>query len=153
MAKVTFSSKWGKVKAQTKSPATPVTGQKTLADTVREMKNSDKTQGVEDYREKSLAMHGLVCARCSREFNSLNRQLLTVHHKDGNHHYNPADGSNWENLCAYCHDDVHSRGVLADYLADGSVARDVGLVYADAPVTENSGIFADKLKKALQKNK
>lgn len=153
MAKVTFSSKWGKVKAQTKSPAAATNVQKTVEDTVREMKNSDKAPGGEDYREKSLAMHGLVCARCSREFNSLNRQLLTVHHKDGNHHYNPADGSNWENLCAYCHDDVHSRGVLAEYLADGNVARDAGLVYADAQATGDSGIFADKLKKALQKNK
>jgi len=43
--------------------------------------------------------------------------LLTVHHKDGNHHNNPPDGSNWENLCVYCHDDEHSRNVLAEYLS------------------------------------
>ena len=29
---------------------------------------------------------------------------------------NPPDGSNWENLCIYCHDDEHSRGLLGDYL-------------------------------------
>ena len=27
-----------------------------------------------------------------------------------------ADGSNWENLCIYCHDDEHSRSLLGDYL-------------------------------------
>ncbi|MEK7803683.1 MAG: HNH endonuclease, partial [Deltaproteobacteria bacterium] len=26
-------------------------------------------------------------------------------------------GSNWENLCVYCHEDEHSRGLLADYLS------------------------------------
>ncbi|MDP2156587.1 MAG: HNH endonuclease, partial [Nitrospirota bacterium] len=44
------------------------------------------------------------------------RHLLTVHHRDGNHKKNPSDGSNWENLCVYCHEDEHSRGQLADYL-------------------------------------
>lgn len=34
---------------------------------------------------------------------------LTVHHKDHNHDNNPADGSNWELLCLYCHDNEHSR--------------------------------------------
>jgi len=40
-----------------------------------------------------------------------------VHHKDGNPRNNPKDGSNWENLCIYCHDDEHSRQLLADYLS------------------------------------
>jgi hypothetical protein len=40
-----------------------------------------------------------------------------VHHRDGNHQNNPPDGSNWENLCAYCHDDEHSRDLLAEYLS------------------------------------
>ena len=34
---------------------------------------------------------------------------LTVHHKDHNHDNNPLDGSNWELLCLYCHDNEHSR--------------------------------------------
>ena len=71
----------------------------------------------QDYRARSLAIHGWICAKCAREFDESNLHLLTVHHKDGNHHNNPPDGSNWENLCAYCHEDEHSRGVLADYLA------------------------------------
>ncbi|SNB44966.1 YajD family HNH nuclease [Geobacter sp. DSM 9736] len=71
----------------------------------------------ENYREKSLKLHGWICAKCGREFELHNLHLLTVHHKDGNHNNNPADGSNWENLCIYCHDDEHSRSILADYLA------------------------------------
>jgi len=69
-----------------------------------------------NYREQSLKIHGLICAKCAREFDSTNQHLLTVHHKDGNHHNNPSNGSNWENLCVYCHDDEHSRGILGDYL-------------------------------------
>lgn len=68
------------------------------------------------YREKSLKLHGWICAKCGREFDEANLHLLTVHHRDGNHLNNPADGSNWENLCAYCHDDEHGRGILGEYL-------------------------------------
>jgi 5-methylcytosine-specific restriction endonuclease McrA len=69
------------------------------------------------YRSRSLAIYGWICAKCAREFDESNLHLLTVHHRDGNHNNNPPDGSNWENLCAYCHDDEHSRSILADYLA------------------------------------
>ncbi len=69
-----------------------------------------------DYRERSLKIHGFICAKCGREFDYKTRHLLTVHHKDGNHMNNPPDGSNWENLCVYCHDDEHSRDLLGDYL-------------------------------------
>jgi hypothetical protein len=69
-----------------------------------------------NYRELSLALHGLICAKCAREFTAKDRHLLTVHHKDGNDRNNPSDGSNWENLCVYCHEDEHSRERLADYL-------------------------------------
>jgi hypothetical protein len=83
---------------------------------VREAQESTRArQG--GYRERSLALHGWICAKCAREFDESNLHLLTVHHRDGNHHNNPPDGSNWENLCAYCHEDEHSRGLLADYLS------------------------------------
>jgi hypothetical protein len=68
------------------------------------------------YRERSLALHGWICAKCAREFDRASLHLLTVHHKDGNHDNNPPDGSNWENLCVDCHDDEHARGALGDYL-------------------------------------
>jgi len=61
------------------------------------------------YREQSLRMYPWVCGRCGREFTRENLHELTVHHKDHNHDNNPADGSNWENLCLYCHDNEHAR--------------------------------------------
>ena len=89
---------------------------KSAEDIVRELKQyvSPST----DYRERSLKVHGLICAKCGREFEYKNKHLLTVHHKDSNHDNNPPDGSNWENLCVYCHEDEHSRGLLGDYLND-----------------------------------
>jgi hypothetical protein len=83
---------------------------------VREAKEAARARSV-GYRERSLAIHGWICARCAREFDSTNLHLLTVHHRDGNHEHNPPDGSNWENLCAYCHEAEHSREILADYLS------------------------------------
>ena len=70
-----------------------------------------KSEGdrMKGYREQSLNIHPWVCARCGREFTHKNLHLLTVHHKDHNHDNNPADGSNWENLCVYCHDNEHRR--------------------------------------------
>ena len=63
----------------------------------------------QSYREQSLIIHPWVCARCGRHFNQKNLHELTVHHKDHNHDNNPPDGSNWENLCIYCHDNEHRR--------------------------------------------
>jgi hypothetical protein len=61
------------------------------------------------YREQSLKIHPWICARCAREFTNRNVHELTVHHKDHNHESNPPDGSNWENLCIYCHENEHRR--------------------------------------------
>lgn len=152
MAKMTFSSKWGKVSVQ-KKPLNALERNKSAEQSVREMKNAQKHPAGEDYREKALAIHGLICARCGRSFDDSKRHLLTVHHKDGNHHNNPADGSNWENLCAYCHEDIHSRGVLAEYLENDSSSREFSVVYEDKSTQESSGVLADKLRKALQKGK
>lgn len=151
MAKVTFSNKWGRVQVQKTAVLPTAEADKSAEETVREMKKSQKSPAGEDYREKSLVIHGFVCARCGREFAGIQRQLLTVHHKDGNHHNNPADGSNWENLCVYCHEDAHSRGVLAEYLGNNYSGQDVSLVYDDPQSGTGSGLLAEKLKKALQK--
>lgn len=56
-------------------------------------------------------MYPWVCGRCAREFSRSNLRELTVHHRDHNHDNNPADGSNWELLCIYCHDNEHARYV------------------------------------------
>ena len=61
------------------------------------------------YRAKALKMYPWICGRCVREFTRENLQELTVHHRDHNHDNNPQDGSNWELLCVYCHDNEHSR--------------------------------------------
>ena len=65
------------------------------------------------YREQALKMYPPICGRCAREFTRLNRNELTVHHRDHNHDNNPSDGSNWELLCMYCHDNEHQRQLEA----------------------------------------
>ncbi len=75
----------------------------------------------QSYREQSLKIHPWVCARCGREFTLKNLKLLTVHHKDHDHNNNPRDGSNWENLCVYCHENEHRR--YLDHLDGGSATE------------------------------
>lgn len=67
------------------------------------------------YRERALKMYPWVCGRCGREFTRENIRELTVHHRDHNHDNNPLDGSNWELLCIYCHDNEHSRYIDAEH--------------------------------------
>lgn len=71
------------------------------------------------YRERSLKMYPWVCGRCMREFTHANVSQLTVHHRNHNHDDNPPDGSNWELLCLYCHDNEHSRYTEADQHGSG----------------------------------
>ncbi|MDY6862739.1 MAG: YajD family HNH nuclease [Thermodesulfobacteriota bacterium] len=97
---------------------------------LNELKEEKKLKDTDYYRERSLAIHGWICARCAREYDPNTLHLLTVHHKDGNHDNNPPDGSNWENLCVYCHEDIHSRNILGDYLSNGD--------------KENTPVFIDK---------
>lgn len=66
------------------------------------------------YRERALRILPWLCAKCGREFTGKTLQQLTVHHKDHDHRNNPPDGSNWELLCIYCHDDEHSRREVAE---------------------------------------
>jgi HNH endonuclease len=68
-----------------------------------------RAQREQGYREQALKMYPWICGRCSREFTRANLHELTVHHRDHNHDHNPADGSNWELLCLYCHDNEHAR--------------------------------------------
>ncbi len=75
-----------------------------LAEAKRDRERREKT-----YRERALKMFPTVCARCGREFSGKRLRELTVHHKDHNHDNNPPDGSNWELLCLFCHDNEHSR--------------------------------------------
>jgi len=61
------------------------------------------------YRDQALKLYPSICARCGREFSGRKLRELTVHHKDHNHDNNPPDGSNWELLCLYCHDNEHQE--------------------------------------------
>jgi len=65
------------------------------------------------YREQALKILPWICTRCAREFGRERLRELTVHHMDGNHDHNPPDGSNWELLCVYCHENEHAREVDA----------------------------------------
>jgi 5-methylcytosine-specific restriction endonuclease McrA len=65
-----------------------------------------------DYRERALRMYPHVCARCGRAFEGKKLRELTVHHRNHNHEDNPSDGSNWELLCIYCHDNEHQKNLL-----------------------------------------
>ena len=65
------------------------------------------------YREQALKLYPWICARCGREFTRATLRELTVHHRDHNHDNNPRDGSNWELLCLYCHDNEHQRQLEA----------------------------------------
>ena len=64
------------------------------------------------YREQALKLFPPVCGRCGREFEGKKLKELTVHHKNHNHDDNPPDGSNWELLCIYCHDNEHQKHQL-----------------------------------------
>lgn len=74
-----------------------------------------------DYRSQALKILPHVCARCARELEGKRLRELTVHHRDGNHENNPADGSNWELLCVYCHENEHAR--IEDSRAGGSARQ------------------------------
>jgi hypothetical protein len=67
------------------------------------------------YRERALKLFPHVCGKCGREFSGKKLKELTVHHRDHDHDNNPPDGSNWELLCIYCHDNEHSRHVDAEW--------------------------------------
>ncbi len=70
-------------------------------------------QRAKGYREQALKIYPWICGRCAREFDRSNVAQLTVHHRDHNHDNNPPDGSNWELLCVYCHDNEHARQLEA----------------------------------------
>jgi 5-methylcytosine-specific restriction endonuclease McrA len=85
----------------------------------------DRQQREAGYRERALKLFPHVCARCGRELTGKRLRELTVHHKDHDHDHNPPDGSNWELLCIYCHDNEHARDQVADWYAgeDGATAE------------------------------
>ena len=82
---------------------------RTKLDRIVAQAHAAREEREQGYRARALKMYPWICGRCAREFNQENLRELTVHHRDHNHDNNPADGSNWELLCVYCHDNEHSR--------------------------------------------
>ena len=99
------------MKIKSVGPRRPSAGKSDKVSMNRTVARARKAQAKREqtYREQSLKIHPWVCARCGREFTNRNVHLLTVHHKDHDHNNNPSDGSNWENLCVYCHENEHRR--------------------------------------------
>src|ERR1700694_2436834 len=97
----------------------------------------------QSYREQALKIYPWICGRCGREFTRANLRELTVHHRDHNHDNNPPDGTHWDLLCLYCHDNEHQR--LLEAARGGS-----GNVESHSPATHSP--FA-KLKAMLEEKK
>ena len=118
---------------------------KKLDEIVAKARQDSEARG-HGYREKALKMYPWICGRCSREFTRANLQELTVHHRNHDHDFNPPDGSNWELLCMYCHDNEHQRQTEA--LANKGIALDG----AKAP-SATFNPFADLKSMLDEKNK
>lgn len=93
----------------------------------------DAEQRGHGYRERALGMYPWICGRCAREFTRANLHELTVHHRNHDHDCNPPDGSNWELLCLYCHDNEHSRYIdhVDGDTGNSGVAAATGNPFAD----------------------
>jgi len=120
----------------------PIPGQSRLDAVVADARRHSSEREV-TYRERALKLYPHVCGRCAREFSGVRLRELTVHHKDHNHDNNPLDGSNWELLCIYCHENEHAR--VADEAVRGRVAGEQNVA------THNP--FADLQRKLDEKKK
>ncbi len=98
-----------------------------------------------EYREQALRIYPHLCARCGREFSGKKLRELTVHHKDHNHDSNPPDGSNWELLCLYCHDNEHQK-----YLDGDSISTEPGRDTRQHATYQPFSALADMLKEKKQ---
>jgi len=110
-----------------------------IADIRHDRERQEKT-----YRGQALKMFPWICARCGREFSGKRVRELTVHHKDHNHDNNPPDGSNWELLCIYCHDDEHSRDQVAEWYDETTPSGGQGQRYGNTPFANLKDLLEDK---------
>ena len=95
------------------------------------------------YREQALKIYPWICGRCGREFSGKKLRELNVHHKDHNHDNNPPDGSNWELLCLYCHENEHARDQVADAYDPATPGEERGPTSTYKPFAD----LADMLKR------
>ncbi|MEO8837943.1 MAG: YajD family HNH nuclease [Herbaspirillum sp.] len=101
-------------------------------------------QREQGYRERALKIYPWICGRCKREFTLSNLAQLTVHHRNHNHDDNPPDGSNWELLCLYCHDNEHSRYLEADQLGGLGQSSDQLVAATHNPFAALSSLIKKK---------
>jgi hypothetical protein len=107
------------------------------------MSRSAASHNKTSYRSLALKLFPWICAHCGREFDGKKLNQLTVHHKDHNHDNNPLDGSNWELLCLYCHDNEHQRYLAAGTSDESSPRREQERPSTFTPFAR----FADLLKR------
>lgn len=100
-----------------------------------------------EYREQALKILPWVCASCGRDFTGKKLKELTVHHRDHNYKNNPPDGSNWELLCIYCHDNEHSRSVDAEWLPTEDSDKDKGSGATHTPFANLLNLVAKPIHK------
>jgi len=110
---------------------------------IEEVRQS-QAQREKSYRERALKIFPKICARCGREFSGKKLRELTVHHKDHDHDNNPPDGSNWELLCIYCHDNEHSRDQVSDWYGEASPDTDLKPEALDNPFADLKNLLKDK---------
>ena len=104
----------------------------------------NRQQREKGYRERALKLFPWVCARCGRDFEGRKVRELTVHHKDHNHDNNPPDGSNWELLCIYCHENEHSRYIDAEWSAGATPDKAPDLPSIDNPFAALKALVRDE---------
>jgi hypothetical protein len=104
----------------------------------------NREQREQGYREQALKLYPWICGRCSREFTRNNLQELTVHHRDHNHDNNPPDGSNWELLCLYCHDNEHARYLDNAAGGGGTAGEGSGPAATHNPFADLKGLLGGK---------
>ena len=96
------------------------------------------------YRDQALKIYPWICGRCAREFTHKNLRELTVHHRDHNHANNPPDGSNWELLCLYCHDNEHQKQLEAATGQGSRPTKDEHRVATHNPFADLKDLLAKK---------
>jgi hypothetical protein len=108
----------------------------------------DREKREQGYRELALKMYPWICGRCAREFTRETVHELTVHHRDHNHDNNAPDGSNWELLCLYCHDNEHQRGLGGGQsMSDSSSGRERSKVSTHKPFADLEALLTKKVNK------
>lgn len=104
----------------------------------------NREQREKGYREKALKMYPWICGRCQREFTRENVQELTVHHRNHDHDFNPEDGSNWELLCLFCHDNEHQRLLEAKAGGGHATKKSAKSAATHNPFAELAGLLKSR---------